>query len=188
MDSKDDGANRRDFLFLTAGAMGAVGAGAAAWPLISSMNPAADTLALATTEVDLSSVQAGQIITVVWQGKPVWIKRRAPDEIKEIRDEDWHGLRDAQSDEDRVQKGHDEWLVLVGVCTHLGCIPKGAKPMEPKGKFGGWFCPCHGSTYDKSGRIRLGPAPHNLAVPPYNFRTPTLIVLGEKPKAENKAA
>ena len=188
MDSNEDGATRRDFLYLTAGAMGAVGVGAAVWPIVDSMNPAADTLALATTEVDLSKVEPGQTITVVWQGKPVFIRRRTPDTIQQIRAEDWHGLRDAQSDEERVQKGHDEWLVLVGVCTHLGCIPKGSKPMEPKGEFGGWFCPCHGSTYDQSGRIRKGPAPHNLKVPEYAFKSPTLIVIGEKPKAETKAA
>jgi ubiquinol-cytochrome c reductase iron-sulfur subunit len=188
MDSNDDGASRRDFLYMTAGAMGAVGVGAAAWPLVDSMNPAADTLALATTEVDLSAVQPGQIITVVWQGKPVWVKRRTPEEIQEVRAENLpYTLKEPQPDEERVQKGHDEWLVLIGVCTHLGCIPQGAKPMEQKGKYGGWFCPCHGSTYDKSGRIVFGPAPHNLAVPAYTFKTPTLIVVGEKPKAEAKA-
>lgn len=187
MDSNENGATRRDFLFLTAGAMGAVGVGTAVVPLVDSMNPAADTLALATTEVDLSKVEVGQTITVVWQGKPVFIRRRSPETIKQIRAEDWHALRDPESDQDRVHAGHDEWLVLVGVCTHLGCIPKGSKPMEPKGEWGGWFCPCHGSTYDQSGRIRKGPAPHNLAVPPYAFKTPTLIVIGEQPKAEKQA-
>ncbi len=169
---------RRDFLYLTAGAMGAVGAGCAAWPLIDSMNPAADTLALSTTEVDLSTVQAGQTITAVWRGKAVFIKRRTPEEITTIRAEAWQELRDPQSDEQRVQKGHDEWLVLIGVCTHLGCIPKGAQPVEPKGDFNGYFCPCHGSHYDASGRIRKGPAPKNLEVPPYAFKTDTLILIG----------
>lgn len=171
-------ASRRDFIFLTAGAMGAVGAGSAAWPLIDSMNPAADTLALASTEVDISAVEPGQTITTVWRGKPVFIHRRPVDEVAKIREEAWQDLRDPQSDEDRVLKGHDEWLVLVGVCTHLGCIPKGVKAVEPKGDFGGYFCPCHGSHYDKSGRIRKGPAPKNLAVPPYSFVTDKLIRIG----------
>jgi ubiquinol-cytochrome c reductase iron-sulfur subunit len=188
MDSTEDGATRRDFLFLTAGAMGAVGVGAAVWPLVDSMNPAADTLALATTEQDLTAIQPGQILTVVWQGKPVWIRRRSAEEVAKIRQEDWHSLRDPQSDQERVHKGHDEWLVLVGVCTHLGCIPKGSKPMEPKGDYNGWFCPCHGSTYDQSGRIRKGPAPKNLEVPPYTFKSDTLIVIGEKPKDVEKNA
>jgi ubiquinol-cytochrome c reductase iron-sulfur subunit len=188
MDSTEDGATRRDFLFLTAGAMGAVAVGTAAWPLVDSMNPSADTLALSTTEADLSAIQPGQILTVVYRGKPVFIRRRSPEDIAKIREEKWESLRDPQSDEDRVQKGHDEWLVLEGVCTHLGCIPKGSKPMEPKGEFGGWFCPCHGSTYDQSGRIRKGPAPKNLLIPDYTFKSDTLIVLGEKPKAGKKAA
>jgi ubiquinol-cytochrome c reductase iron-sulfur subunit len=188
MDSTEDGATRRDFLFLTAGAMGAVAVGTAAWPLVDSMNPAADTLALATTEADLSTIQPGQILNVVWQGKPVFIRRRTQEDIASIRAEKWESLRDPQSDEARVQKGRDEWLVLVGVCTHLGCIPKGSKPMEPKGEYGGWFCPCHGSHYDLSGRIRKGPAPKNLPVPDYTFKTDTLIVIGEKPKAGKKTA
>ncbi len=178
MDSTKDGASRRDFLYLTAGAMGAVGAATAVWPLVDSMNPAADTLAMASTEVDLSKVAVGQSIVVVWRGKPVFIRRRSPDEVKDIRAEDWKGFRDPQSDTDRVLKGHDEWLVLVGVCTHLGCIPKGNMAGDPHGDFGGWFCPCHGSHYDRSGRIRKGPAPHNLAVPPYVFKTDSLIRIG----------
>ena len=169
MDSTKDGANRREFLYLTAGAMAAVGAGTSVWPLVDSMNPAADTLAMASTEVDVSKIEAGQTIMAVWRGKPVFIHRRPMAEVTEIRAEDWKTLRDPQSDEDRVQKGHDEWLVLVGVCTHLGCIPMGSKMGQPKGDFGGWFCPCHGSHYDKSGRIRKGPAPKNLAVPAYTL-------------------
>ena len=174
----DAGATRRDFLYLTAGALGAVGAGSAIWPFVDSMNPAADTLALATTEVDLTSVEPGQTITVVWRGKPVFVHRRAADEIAEIRSEDWKTLRDPQADESRVKEGHDEWLVMIGVCTHLGCIPMGSKVGQPKGDFGGWFCPCHGSHYDKSGRIRKGPAPTNLAVPEYSFISDTLIRIG----------
>ena len=178
MDSTKDDASRRDFLYLTAGAMAAVGAGTAGWKLVDTMNPAADTLALASSEVDISKVQPGQTIMAVWRGKPIFIHRRPPDEISEIRAEDWHGLRDPQDDASRVQAGHDEWLVLVGVCTHLGCIPMGSKMGQPKGDFGGWFCPCHGSHYDRSGRIRKGPAPHNLAVPPYTFVTDTLLRIG----------
>jgi ubiquinol-cytochrome c reductase iron-sulfur subunit len=179
MDSSDS-ATRRDFLYLTAGSMGAVAVGTAAWPLVDAMNPAADTLAMASTEIDISKVEVGQTIMAVWRGKPVFIHRRSPEEITEIRTADKEALpeRDPQSDESRVQKGHDEWLVLLGICTHLGCIPMGSKVGQPKGDFGGWFCPCHGSHYDKSGRIRKGPAPKNLAVPPYTFLSDTLIRLG----------
>lgn len=178
MDSNEGGATRRDFLYLTAGAMGAVAVGSAVWPLVDSMNPAKDTLALATTEVDLSTVEDGQTITAVWRGKPVFIHRRSADEIAKIREEKWDDLRDPQSDESRVQAGHEQWLVMIGVCTHLGCIPMGSKLGQPKGDFGGWFCPCHGSHYDLSGRIRKGPAPKNLAVPQYTFVSDTLIRIG----------
>lgn len=176
MDSTKDGATRRDFLYLTAGAMGAVAAGSAAWPLVDSMNPAKDTLALATTEVDLSGIAVGQAIVAVWRGAPVFIRRRTPEEIAKAAEEDAADLRDPQKDADRVQKS--EWLVVKGVCTHLGCIPLGTKAGQPRGDFGGWFCPCHGSHYDTSGRIRKGPAPTNLAVPPYVFVTDTLIRIG----------
>lgn len=178
MDANNPHASRRDFLFLTAGAMGAVGVGCAAVPLVNSMNPAADTLALASTEVDVSSVEEGQTIIAVWRGKPVFIHKRAKAEIDEIRAEDWKAFRDPESDEARVQKGHDQWLVMIGVCTHLGCIPLGSKMGQPKGEYNGWFCPCHGSNYDKSGRIRKGPAPKNLAIPPYSFVSDTLIRIG----------
>lgn len=170
------GGTRRDFLYLTAGAMGAVGVGSAVWPLVDSMNPAADTLALASAEVDISKVEVGQGITAVWRGAPVFIRRRTPEEIEKVRAESWQDLRDPQKDEDRVKKA--EWLVVKGVCTHLGCIPLGTKPGQPRGDYGGWFCPCHGSHYDISGRIRKGPAPTNLAVPAYEFVTDTLIRIG----------
>lgn len=169
---------RRDFLVLTSVAMGAVAVGSAAWPLVDQMNPAADTLALATTEVDVSTIEEGQTITVVWRGKPVFVHRRPAAEIEKIRSEPWKDLRDPQSDEERVQKGHDQWLVLIGVCTHLGCIPMGSKVGQPKGDYNGFFCPCHGSHYDASGRIRKGPAPTNLAVPPYSFASDTVIRIG----------
>ncbi len=176
MDAKQDETSRRDFLYLTAGAMGVVGACSATWPLIDSMNPAKDTLALASTEVDISKVEVGQAITAVWRGKPVFIRHRTPEEIAQAKEDDKADLRDAQMDSDRAKKA--EWLVLVGICTHLGCIPLGTKSGQPKGDFGGWFCPCHGSHYDTSGRIRKGPAPTNLAVPEHTFVTDTLIRIG----------
>lgn len=171
-----DGETRRDFLQLTAAAFGAVGAGVFAWPLVNSMNPAADTLALSTVEVDLTPVQLGQSITVVWRGKPVFIRHRTSEEIAAAENTDVASLRDKQADKDRVQK--PEWLVLVGICTHLGCIPQGQKVGEVKGEYNGWFCPCHGSAYDTSGRIRKGPAPLNLPVPPYTFLSDTRIKIG----------
>ena len=170
------GGTRRDFLLLTAGALGAVGAAVAIWPFIDSLNPAADTLALASTEVDLSPVQPGQRLTVAWRGKPVFIDHRTPEEIKAAQDVDIATLRDPQKDSDRVKK--PEWLVVVGVCTHLGCIPLGQNTGDPRGPFGGWFCPCHGSIYDTSARIRQGPAPQNLAVPDYKFTTDHIIRIG----------
>lgn len=171
-----DTATRRDFLYLTAGAMGVVGAGVAVWPFIDSMNPAADTLALSTTEVNLAPIEEGQSITVVWQGKPVFIRHRTAEEISRAEAVPLSDLRDPATDESRVQK--PEWLVMVGICTHLGCVPLGQKPADPKGDFGGWFCPCHGSHYDSSGRIRKGPAPTNMIIPPYAFASDTLIKIG----------
>ena len=176
--------DRREFLAYTAGAMGVVGAGAVAYPLVQSMNPAADTLAASTTEVDVSKLQEGQAMTVLWQGQPVFIRRRTAKEIEEARTAPLDHLKDPQPDEDRVKqsvvngKASPEWLVLVGVCTHLGCIPLGQKPTDPHGEYDGWFCPCHGSQYDTSGRIRKGPAPHNLRVPPYKFTDDTHILIG----------
>ena len=167
---------RRDFLYLVTGAFGAIGVGAAVWPFIASMAPSAEVLAMATTEVDLSPIEDGQSITVVWQGNPVFIRHRTAQEIEEAEAVDVADLKDPESDAKRVEK--PEWLVLVGVCTHLGCVPKGQRPGEPRGAFGGWFCPCHGSHYDTSGRIRKGPAPTNLPVPPYVFLQDTLIKIG----------
>ena len=161
---KKTGETRRDFIVLSASAVAGIGAASFAWPLINSLNPSADVLALASTEVDISSIQKGQAIKIMWRGKPVFIRRRTEKEIQEARDVKIDELRDPERDQDRVKKGEDEWLILVGVCTHLGCIPIGYQ-----GDYGGWFCPCHGSHYDTSGRIRKGPAPKNLAVPPYEF-------------------
>jgi ubiquinol-cytochrome c reductase iron-sulfur subunit len=167
---------RRDFIVVATYAMGAVGAGAVAWPLIDQMNPAADTLALASTEVDVSKIAEGQAITVTWRGKPVFIRHRSPDEIARANAIDGAELRDPQEDEARVQR--PELLVVVGVCTHLGCVPLGQKTGDIKGDYDGWFCPCHGSHYDTSGRIRRGPAPTNLEVPPYAFLSDSVIRIG----------
>ncbi len=173
-----EGETRRDFLFLTAAAFGAVGAGSVAWPFINQMNPAADTVALSTTEVNLAPIEPGQAITVMWQGKPVFIRHRTDAEIKEADAVDIKVLRDPQTDEQRIHEGKAQWLVLVGICTHLGCVPQGQKSTDVKGEYGGWFCPCHGSHYDTSGRIRKGPAPKNLAVPKYEFLSDTNIRIG----------
>tara|TARA_A200000113_G_scaffold46434_2_gene37815 strand:+ start:961 stop:1500 length:540 start_codon:yes stop_codon:yes gene_type:complete len=173
---KADNENRRDFLQLTAAGMGAVGAVAAAAPLVNSLNPAADTLALSTIEVDISGIPVGESRTVFWQGKPVFIRHRTEEEIKEAQDVDVSSLSDKQTDEERVQK--PEWLIAVGICTHLGCVPNGSKSTEPRGEYGGWLCPCHGSHYDTSGRIRKGPAPKNLPVPKYEFISDTVVKIG----------
>ena len=174
--ANSDDKSRRDFLLLSTITVGAVGSALAAWPFVDVMNPAADTLALSTTEVDLAPIEVGQSITVVWQGKPVFIRHRTGDEIKAAGAVPLDDLIDPQADTDRAQK--PEWLIIVGVCTHLGCIPLGQKPNDPRGEFGGWFCPCHGSHYDSSGRIRKGPAPKNLFVPAYTFLTDTTIKIG----------
>jgi ubiquinol-cytochrome c reductase iron-sulfur subunit len=174
----DAGGTRRDFLYLATGGFGAIGAAAAIWPFISSMNPAADVLALSTTEVSLAPIQVGQRITVTWQGKPVFIDHRTPAQIEEAKKVPISDLRDPQPDSARVKKDKEAWLVMVGICTHLGCVPLGQKPTDSKGEFGGWFCPCHGSHYDTSGRIRKGPAPRNLEVPTYSFLTDTSIRIG----------
>ena len=171
-----DSGTRRDFINLLVNTTAVFGAAAVAWPIISSLNPSQDVLALSSIEVDLAQIEVGQAITVKWRGKPVFIRRRTPEEIKSAEDVDVSTLRDPQPDSARVQK--PEWLILVGVCTHLGCVPQGQKPSEPRGQFGGWFCPCHGSEYDTSGRIRRGPAPLNLAVPTYVFETDTLVKIG----------
>ncbi|MFI5023944.1 MAG: ubiquinol-cytochrome c reductase iron-sulfur subunit [Alphaproteobacteria bacterium] len=167
---------RRDFLYLATGAMGAVGAALAVWPLIESMNPAADVLALSSSEVDLSPIQVGQRITVKWRSQPVFVAHRTPEEIEEAQKVDLQELRDPQADSVRVKK--PEWLVMVGICTHLGCVPLGQMSGDPRGDWHGWFCPCHGSQYDTSGRIRQGPAPANLVIPQYAFLADTSVRIG----------
>ncbi len=174
--SDDEGVERRDFLVLAAGAMGAVGAASFVWPLVDSMNPSAEVLALSTVEVNLEPIEAGQAITIVWQGKPVFVRHRTEKEIAEAKEVVVADLRDPQPDSERAE--NPEWLVMIGLCTHLGCIPLGQKSTDPQGEFGGWFCPCHGSHYDTAGRIRKGPAPRNLPVPPYSFVSDTTIKIG----------
>lgn len=174
-DSAENG-NRRDFLSLLTVATGAVGAGSFAWPLISTMNPSKDVLALASSEVDLTQVPEGASITVKWRGKPVFIRHRTKAEIDAAAKDNTASLVDPQDDALRVKK--PQWLILVGVCTHLGCVPLGQAVGAERGDFGGWFCPCHGSHYDTSGRIRKGPAPKNLAVPTYTFLSDTLVKIG----------
>jgi ubiquinol-cytochrome c reductase iron-sulfur subunit len=167
---------RRDFIVISTNAMFGLGAVAVAWPLIDQMNPAADTLALASIEVDISKIVEGQSITVKWRGKPVFIRHRTKDEIARASATEMTELRDPESDNKRAEK--PDYLVLVGVCTHLGCVPLGQKTGEMRGDYNGWFCPCHGSHYDISGRIRKGPAPTNLEVPPYTFLSDSVIRVG----------
>lgn len=184
-----DDATRRDFLYIATGAFTAVGAGFAAWPLIHQMNPAANVLAVSTTEVDLSPIEKGQSIKVFWQGKVVFVRHRTEEEIKEAVDVPLTDLKDKKSEnldkkraslsaEDINRAIKPEWLVVIGVCTHLGCIPLGTKEGDNRGEFGGWFCPCHGSQYDTAGRIRKGPAPKNLFLPDYKFLNDTRIRIG----------
>ena len=162
---------RRDFLFTTTYTIGAIGLGAAIWPLVDQMNPDASVKALSTTEVDVSTVEPGKTITVLWRGKPVFIRRRTEEEIAKAKDVKLADLPHPETDEERAK--NPEWLVMLGVCTHLGCVPLG-----DKGEYGGWFCPCHGSHYDTSGRIRKGPAPTNMEVPKYEFVNSNTIKIG----------
>ena len=162
---------RRDFIFTASYALGAVGVGATVWPLIDQMNPDASVKALASTEVDISSIERGQSITVLWRGKPVFIRRRTEEEIAKAKEVNLKDLKHPEKDEDRAK--NPEWLVMLGVCTHLGCVPLG-----DKGEYGGWFCPCHGSHYDTSGRIRKGPAPTNMEIPKYEFVNNNTIKIG----------
>jgi ubiquinol-cytochrome c reductase iron-sulfur subunit len=178
--------NRRDFLYVATGVAGAVGAAALAWPFIDQMRPDASTLALATIEVDVAALQPGMSLTVKWRGRPVFIRNRTPEEIEAARAVPLAELKDPiarnanidaaapATDADRsAGEGKENWLVMVGVCTHLGCVPLGQA-----GDFGGWFCPCHGSHYDTAGRVRKGPAPENLSVPTFRFISDTVVRIG----------
>ncbi len=185
-----DDEGRRDFIVLAGTVFAAVGSAVSLWPFIDQMNPDAGAQALASIEVELAPVKEGQAITVMWRGKPVFIRNRTKDEIATAEKVDVKSLPDNSArnellpdstpgtDANRVKKGHENWLILVGICTHLGCIPKGQSLGDAKGEFGGWFCPCHGSHYDTSGRIRKGPAPRNLEVPTYDFTSNTKIKIG----------
>ena len=171
IDKKKEKGPRRDFLYSVSYALGAVGIGSVVWPLIDQMNPDASVKALSTTEVDISNIEPGKSLTVLWRGKPVFIRRRTSEEILAAKNTKLSDLKDPQDDSDRVKK--PEWLVMLGVCTHLGCVPLG-----DKGDYDGWFCPCHGSHYDTSGRIRKGPAPTNLEIPKYEFVDNNTIKIG----------
>ena len=169
--SEEKKTKRRDFIFTASYALGAVGVGATVWPLIDQMNPDASVKALASTEVDVSAIEPGQSITVLWRGKPAFLRRRTEEDIEKAREVDLKDLKHPEKDEDRAK--NPEWLVMLGVCTHLGCVPLGNK-----GEYGGWFCPCHGSHYDTSGRIRKGPAPTNMEIPKYEFVNSNTIKIG----------
>jgi ubiquinol-cytochrome c reductase iron-sulfur subunit len=173
MQDDPDKTTRRDFMTLTASGMTAVGAACAAWPLVDSLNPSADVLALSSIEVEIGHVLPGQTMTAKWRGKPVFITHRTEEQIKEAVETPLKDLIDPEEDSARVKPGQSKWLVTIGICTHLGCVP-----ISNKGDYDGWFCPCHGSHYDTSGRIRRGPAPLNLAVPPYEFISDTKIKIG----------
>ncbi len=192
MSSTTDGhgdVTRRDFIYIATTAFAAIGAAAALWPAIDQMNPDASALSLASIDVDLAPIQTGQAITVMWQGKPVFIRNRTAEEIQKAKATPLSHLKDPKAevmgapdlpatDENRTKPGKENWLVMIGICTHLGCIPKWQSPGDEKGPYGGWFCPCHGSAYDTSGRIRQGPAPRNLEIPPYQFTADTKIKIG----------
>ncbi len=164
---------RRDFLYIAAGAVGAVGVAGAVWPLINQLNPDASVLALASIDFDVSGIEEGQSVTIKWRGLPVFVRHRTEAEIAEARAVPLSELKDPATDEERTQPGHEQWLIMIANCTHLGCVPVGES-----GNFDGWFCPCHGSHYDTAGRIRQGPAPTNLVLPPYEFLNDTIVRIG----------
>ncbi|HEX2764347.1 MAG TPA: ubiquinol-cytochrome c reductase iron-sulfur subunit [Allosphingosinicella sp.] len=178
----EDGVRRRDFINIAAVSVAGVGAAATLYPLVNQMNPSADVLALASIEVDLSQIQPGQAVKTVFRKQPLFIRHLMPAEIQAANAVDVGSLRDPQSLAERTKPGKPQWLVTMGVCTHLGCVPLGAGEGENKGPFGGYFCPCHGSAYDTAARIRKGPAPKNLEVPDYSFKSDTVIAVGEVEK------
>jgi ubiquinol-cytochrome c reductase iron-sulfur subunit len=189
VDAVDD-TGRRDFITVAAGAFAVIGLGPLVWPMLDQMNPDASALALGSVEIDLAPIDVGQAITIMWRGKPIFIRNRAEEEIQAAEVTQISALPDRFArnlniaddapavDRNRAGEGHENWLVIIGICTHLGCIPRGQRVGDTKGEFGGWFCPCHGSHYDTAGRIRRGPAPRNMEVPPYKFLTDTRIKIG----------
>ena len=177
--SPQDGYRRRDFINIAAVSFAGVGAAATLYPLVNQMNPSADVLALASIEVDVSQIQPGQAIKTIFRKQPLFVRHLTPQEIAAANATPAGELRDPQSLAERTAEGKPQWLVTMGVCTHLGCVPLGAAEGENKGQFGGYFCPCHGSHYDTAGRIRKGPAPKNLEVPEYKFASDTVITVGE---------
>ena len=186
----DEPVTRRDFIHIAATAFAGIGAAAALWPLVDQMNPDASALSLASVELDLAPIQPGQAVTIMWRGKPVFVRNRTPEEVKSAQDTPLSDLKDPAArvmgtgedipatDAARTKSGHEQWLIAIGICTHLGCIPKGQRLGDNRGEFGGWFCPCHGSHYDTAGRIRKGPAPRNLEIPSYAFESDTKIKIG----------
>ncbi|MBA3666498.1 MAG: ubiquinol-cytochrome c reductase iron-sulfur subunit [Sphingomonas sp.] len=174
----NDSLRRRDFINVAAVSFAGVGAVAVALPLVTQMSPSADVLALASTEVDISKIAPGQAIKTSWRKQPVFVRNLTPAEIKAANAVDVGSLRDPQTLAERTKPGKENWLITLGVCTHLGCIPLGTGEGENKGPFGGYFCPCHGSAYDTAARIRQGPAPLNLQVPDYVFTSPTVVTIG----------
>ncbi|MDB5671151.1 MAG: petA [Alphaproteobacteria bacterium] len=181
-EADDDGVRRRDFLNIAAVSFAGVGAVAVLYPLVNQMNPSADVLALASIEVDISAIKVGQAIKTIFRKQPLFVRHLTPAEIKAANAVPMSELRDPQSLAQRTKPGHMEWLITMGVCTHLGCVPLGAGEGENKGPFGGYFCPCHGSQYDTAARIRKGPAPKNLEVPDYDFKSATVIEVGKVAK------
>ena len=190
VDDHSDDVTRRDFIYIATGAFVAIGAAGALWPAIDQMNPDASALSLASVDLDLAPIQPGQAVTVMWRGKPVFVRNRTPEEVQKAKVVPLDDLKDPDArvlgvtaelpatDENRTKPGKENWLIMIGICTHLGCIPKGQSPADEKGPYGGWFCPCHGSMYDTAGRIRQGPAPRNLDIPPYQFVADTKVKIG----------
>ncbi len=177
-EAPNDGVRRRDFLNIAAVSVAGVGGVVALLPLVNQMNPSADVLALSSIELDLSSIEAGQAIKTMWRKQPLFVRNLTAAEIAEANAVDVSSLRDPETLAERTVEGHENWLITLAVCTHLGCIPLGAGQGENKGPFGGYFCPCHGSAYDTAARIRTGPAPKNLFVPEYEFTSDTTVTIG----------
>jgi ubiquinol-cytochrome c reductase iron-sulfur subunit len=175
---QDEGVRRRDFINVAAVSFAGVGGAALLVPLVNQMNPSADVLALAQIDVDLSAIEEGQAIKTIWRKQPIFIRNLTAAEIQAANAVNVSTLRDPQTLAERTKEGHENWLITLGVCTHLGCVPLGAAEGENRGEYGGYFCPCHGSHYDTAARIRKGPAPTNLVVPDYEFTSDTAVRIG----------